>query len=111
MLTGCLRPSEAYRAIDLSLVFILAGSLGLGLALNKTGITLILADWLSGVSAATGPYLMLAGFFLLAVIISELMSNSRWRRVEAAKMNSRLLTNQRGSTLFRDSSSIQSLNE
>lgn len=76
MLTGCLRPAEAYRAIDLSLVFILAGSLALGLALNKTGITLMLADWLSGVSATTGPYLILAGFFLLAVMISELMSNS-----------------------------------
>jgi di/tricarboxylate transporter len=76
MLTGCLRPGEAYRAIDLSLVFILAGSLALGLALNKTGITLMLADWLSGVSTTTGPYLILVGFFVLAVIISELMSNS-----------------------------------
>jgi di/tricarboxylate transporter len=76
MITGCLRPSEAYRAIDLSLIFILAGSLALGTALNKTGITTVLADWLAGVSATTGPYLVVAGFFLLAVAISELMSNS-----------------------------------
>ena len=76
MLTGCLRPSEAYRAIDLSLVFILAGSLALGAALNKTGITTVLADWLAGVSATTGPYLVLVGFFVLAVVVSELMSNS-----------------------------------
>ena len=76
MLTGCLRPNEVYRAIDLSLVFILAGSLALGAALNKTGITTVLADWLAGVSATTGPYLILAGFFVLAVVVSELMSNS-----------------------------------
>ena len=76
MLTGCLRPNEAYRAIDLSLVFILAGSLALGTALNKTGITTVLADWLAGVSVTTGPYLVLVAFFLLAVVISELMSNS-----------------------------------
>ncbi|HKY29196.1 MAG TPA: SLC13 family permease [Pyrinomonadaceae bacterium] len=76
MLTGCLRPSEAYRAIDLSLVFILAGSLALGVALNKTGITTLLADWLAGVSVTTGPYLVLVGFFILAVVVSELMSNS-----------------------------------
>ena len=76
MLTGCLRPNEAYRAIDLSLVFILAGSLALGAALNKTGITTLLADWLAGVSATTGPYVILAGFFVLAVVVSELMSNS-----------------------------------
>jgi di/tricarboxylate transporter len=76
MLTGCLRPNEAYRAIDLSLVFILAGSLALGAALNKTGITTLLADWLAGISATTGPYFILAGFFVLAVVVSELMSNS-----------------------------------
>jgi di/tricarboxylate transporter len=76
MLTGCLRPSEAYRAINLSLVFILAGSLALGVALDKTGITTVLADWLAHLSTRTGPYLVMAGFFLLAVVISELMSNS-----------------------------------
>ncbi len=76
MLTGCLRPNEAYRAIDLSLVFILAGSLALGAALNKTGITTVLANWLAGISDTTGPYLVLAGFFVLAVVVSELMSNS-----------------------------------
>ena len=76
MITGCLRPSEAYRAIDLGLIFILAGSLALGTALNKTGITTVMADWLAGVSATTGPYLVLAGFFVVAVVVSELMSNS-----------------------------------
>ena len=76
MLTGCLRPIEAYRAIDLSLIFVLAGSLALGAALDKTGITSVLAGWLAGVSSYTGPFLVLVGFFLLAVVISELMSNS-----------------------------------
>jgi len=76
MLTGCLRPSEVYNAIDLSLVFILAGSLALGAALNKTGLTTMLADWLVGLSGTTGPFVIMAGFFLLAVVISELMSNS-----------------------------------
>ena len=76
MLTGCLRPIEAYRAIDLSLVFILAGSLALGAALDKTGVTIIIADWLAGLSTTTGPFVVMAGFFLLAVLFSELMSNS-----------------------------------
>jgi len=76
MLTGCLRPIEAYRAIDLSLIFILAGSLALGAALDKTGVTTVLADWLAGLSTSTGPFVVLVGFFLLAVVISELMSNS-----------------------------------
>ncbi len=76
MLTGCLRPIEAYRAIDLSLVFILAGSLALGVALDKTGVTTVIANWLGGLSTSTGPLVVVAGFFLLAVLVSELMSNS-----------------------------------
>ncbi|MDX2044296.1 MAG: SLC13 family permease [Acidobacteriota bacterium] len=76
MLTGCLRPREAYQAIDLSLVFLLAGSLALGLALEKTGMTEFLAKGLAGLSGYTGPYLVLFGFFIVSVVISELMSNS-----------------------------------
>ncbi len=76
ILTGCLRPREAYQAIDLSLVFLLAGSLALGVALEKTGITALLAKSLAGLTGITGPYLVLVGFFAVAVIISELMSNS-----------------------------------
>lgn len=76
MLTGCLRPREVYRAIDLSLVFLLAGSLALGMALEKTGHTAMLAKGVAGLTGVTGPYVVLAGFFLVSVVISELMSNS-----------------------------------
>ncbi len=76
MLTGSLRPREAYQAIDLSLVFLLAGSLALGVALDKTGVTTVLAAWLTGLTGVTGPFVVMAGFFFVSVIISELMSNS-----------------------------------
>jgi len=76
MMTGCLPPREAYRAIDLSLVFLLAGTLALGMALEKTGITSLLANALAALTGLTGPYVVMACFFLVAVVISELMSNS-----------------------------------
>ncbi|MFY9620609.1 MAG: SLC13 family permease [Pyrinomonadaceae bacterium] len=75
MLTRCLRPRDAYRAIDLSIIFVLAGSLALGFALDKTGVTTLLASALAGLSGLTGPYVVLIVFFLAAVLISELMSN------------------------------------
>ena len=76
MLTGSLRPREAYEAIDLSLVFLLAGSLALGVALEKTGVTELLAVWLAELSHTAGPFAVVACFFFVSVLVSELMSNS-----------------------------------
>lgn len=76
MLTKCLDPREAYRAIDLSLIFLLAASLALGQALEKTGAMEWIANRLAGLSGVTGPYVVLAGFLLMAVVVSEFMSNS-----------------------------------
>lgn len=76
MLTRCLRPREVYQAIDLSIVFLLAGALALGVALQKTGVTAALAAGLAGLAGNTGPYAMMIGFFVVAVLLSELMSNS-----------------------------------
>lgn len=76
MLTGSLRPREAYEAIDMSLIFLLAGSLALGVALEKAGITNVLAHWLASLSATTGPFVVVVCFFFVSVLVSELMSNS-----------------------------------
>jgi di/tricarboxylate transporter len=76
MLTGCLRPREAYQAIDLSIVFLLAGSLALGAALEKVGMTTALANLLAQAHGVASPFIVMAGFFVVAVIVSEFMSNS-----------------------------------
>lgn len=76
MLTGCLRPREAYQAIDLSIVFLLAGALALGLALEKTHVTTALANLLANLEGVTSPFFIMAGFFVIAMLISEFMSNS-----------------------------------
>jgi di/tricarboxylate transporter len=76
MLTGCLKPSEAYRAIDLNIIFLLAGALALGTAIEKTGLARLAAEGLMVLSSWAGPGALLAGFFLAAMLLSELMSNS-----------------------------------
>jgi di/tricarboxylate transporter len=76
MLTGCLRPREAYQAIDLSIVFLLAGSLALGAALEKVGLTTALANLLAQAHGVASPFVVMAGFFVVAVVVSEFMSNS-----------------------------------
>lgn len=76
MLAGCLRPREAYAAIDWSIIFLLAGTLALGTALEKTGVTDALAAALAWLTSMTGPHAALIGFFLIAMVASEVMSNS-----------------------------------
>lgn len=75
ILTGCLLPREAYRSIDWSIIFVLAGALAMGTALQKTGLAMSLASALSWLSAAAGPTFLLAAFFVVSVVVSELISN------------------------------------
>lgn len=63
-------------AIDMSVIFLLAGSLALGAALEKTEITTLLAESLTSLHATAHPLLIVAAFLFSAVIISEFMSNS-----------------------------------
>jgi di/tricarboxylate transporter len=76
ILTGCLKPQEAYLAIDWRIVFLLAGALALGTSLEKTGIAEGVAASLGALSAHAGPWAILATFFVVAVIASEMMSNT-----------------------------------
>ncbi|MGD9300384.1 MAG: SLC13 family permease [Desulfobacterales bacterium] len=53
VLTGCLTMDEAYRQIEWKAVFLIAGMLPLGTALDQTGAAKLIAD---GVVALVGPY-------------------------------------------------------
>jgi di/tricarboxylate transporter len=76
ILFKCLRLREMYRAIDMSIVFLLAGSLALGAALEKTGVTTIIANAMIGMGSDVHPVMMIAVFLVAAIVISEFMSNS-----------------------------------
>jgi len=76
ILTKCLRLREMYQAIDMSIVVLLAGSLALGAALEKTGITTLIADGLIGLGGDVHPMVIVAAFLFASVIISEFLSNS-----------------------------------
>jgi di/tricarboxylate transporter len=72
----CLRPEEAYAAIDWRVIVLLAGVLPLGIALQKSGG----ADWVAqhalGWLSGYGPLVMLAAIYLLTALMTEVMSNN-----------------------------------
>ncbi|WP_420643158.1 SLC13 family permease [Candidatus Leptofilum sp.] len=76
ILAGVLTMDEAYRAIDWQSVFLIAGMLPLGIAMEETGTARLLADQLVNIVGGLGPVAVLAGVFLLTALLTEVISNA-----------------------------------
>jgi len=76
VLTGCLTMDEAYESIDWRTVFLVAGMLPLGTAMEATGTARYIADLLLGTVGDLGPMAALAGIYILAALITQPMSNA-----------------------------------
>jgi len=76
ILSGALRIEEAYESVDWRTVFLVAGMLPLGLAMELTGTAEFLADIMLGVFGPYGALATLAGIYLLAALITQPMSNA-----------------------------------
>ncbi len=75
VLTGCLSMNEAYGAIQWRAVFLIAGMLPLGTAMQATGTAQYLADFVSNWTQHYGITVQLAGLFLLTSLASQVMPN------------------------------------
>lgn len=75
VLTRCITINEAYSAIDWKVIFLVAGVLTLGKALEKTGAALQLAKMLMAIVGTWGPVALVSAFYLVASLLTELMSN------------------------------------
>ena len=68
ILTGCLNMEQAYRAIDWRAIFLIAGMLPLGTAMQESGA----ASWLAGQVMAllgdAGPWPVIVGLYLLTAM-------------------------------------------
>jgi len=66
---------EAYHAIDWRTVFLLAGLIPLGIAMDQTGTAAYIADAMMAVLSMAHPFLILLGIAALATFFSLFMSN------------------------------------
>jgi di/tricarboxylate transporter len=65
VLTGCLSMENAYRAIDWRVIFLIAGMLPLGTALQQTGASSYMAAQILAVLGEAGPWTVIMGLYLL----------------------------------------------
>jgi di/tricarboxylate transporter len=76
VLTGCLKVSELHEAVRLDVIFLLAGVIPLGLALERTGGAELLAGLAAGAANYVSPLVLLGIFYVMAMILTELISNN-----------------------------------
>ncbi|MEM9081864.1 MAG: SLC13 family permease [Verrucomicrobiota bacterium] len=75
VLTRCLEPNEAYQSVEWRIILLIMGMLGVGLALQESGMVAELAMQVRAVTGDWDPRLLVAVFYLLAAVLTELVSN------------------------------------
>jgi di/tricarboxylate transporter len=76
VITGCLTMDEAYHSIEWKAVFLVAGTLPLGIAMENTETAQFLAGLMADSIGGLGPLALLAGFFVLTNLLTQFMSNA-----------------------------------
>jgi len=75
VLTGCLTTEEAYQAVNWKIIFLLAGVIPLGTAMENSGAAEILSASLLGALEPFGPTAVLSGFFFVSMMLTNVISN------------------------------------
>jgi di/tricarboxylate transporter len=76
VLTGCISPNQAYRAIDARIFVFIAGAIPLGTAMQKTGTANLLAGWLQHAVGGWPERAVLLLLFGVVAVITQFMSDS-----------------------------------
>ena len=74
--TRCVRVEEIYAEVEWLVLFVLAGLIPLGVALESTGAAELLAAWVVTVTAPLGEAGLIAAFYLVTAIMTAIVSNA-----------------------------------
>lgn len=66
---------DAYESINWKIIFLLAGALALGTAMESTGLDRLVAGGLVDLLSGWGPIVVLSGLYLATSLLTEIMSN------------------------------------
>jgi len=76
VLTGCLRPQELYDAVQWDVIFLLAGVIPLGIALQVTGGADLIAALFVLAAPGLGPLLALGLMYVVTALLTNVISNN-----------------------------------
>ncbi len=76
VVTGVLKPTEVYDAVQWDVIFLLAGVIPLGIAMEKTGTATLLADFVVASGDIFPPLAVLGLFYLVTALLTNVISNN-----------------------------------
>ncbi|CAN5140459.1 SLC13 family permease [soil metagenome] len=76
ILFGCITMQEAYDSIDWFVIFLLAGVIPLGIAMEKTGAAELIAYNILALTKSFGAVGIISVFFLVTTVFTSIMSNN-----------------------------------
>ncbi|MCB0523302.1 MAG: anion permease [Lewinellaceae bacterium] len=76
VLTRIVSPEDAYKSVSWKVIMLLAGSLSLGAALEKTGAAQLLANEIVYIGGNFGPTVVLSVVYLIATLLTSAMANN-----------------------------------
>jgi len=76
LVTGCLNVPRATRALDSSVLLLLAGMIPLGVAMEKTGMASSIANGVVVLANPFGPVVLIGAFYLLTSLLTAILSNN-----------------------------------
>lgn len=76
VLLSCISIEEAYEAIEWKIIFLLAGALSLGVALDESGAARLISSNMVGAVGSLGLVALVSAFYLLTSILTEAMTNN-----------------------------------
>jgi di/tricarboxylate transporter len=76
LLAGCITAREAYARVEWPIIVLIAATLPMGLAMEKTGAAKLAAQYVTQYLGNYGPIVVMGGFFLFAVALTQTMVNA-----------------------------------
>ncbi len=76
VVTGCLKPGEVYDAVEWDVIFLLAGVIPLGIAMQSSGTASLIADAVVAGSTVLPPLVLLGAFYVVTALLTNVISNN-----------------------------------
>ncbi len=76
IITGCVSSKKVYRAIDWRVLLMIFGMLGIGKAMENTGVAKLLVTYGGQLVEGFGPLALLAVIYILTSLLTEIVTNS-----------------------------------